>query len=400
MPWKVPWPGEKNCNVIYIGSSRMPWSKVKPEMDEPDFLQETEESKRRLNYAEAIREGLDQALSWDPRVFIMGQGVDDPGGMFGATLDLHKKYGSRRVFDTPLAENGLTGVAVGAALGGMRPVYFHNRPDFLLLAMDQLVNHAAKWSYMFGGAVHVPLVVWACTGRGWGSAAQHSQALQGLLLHVPGLKLAMPSTCYDAKGLMLEAIADPNPVIILEHRYNFKQRGFVPEGVYRIPLGKGVVRKPGRDVSLVAISHMALEAYQAAAELTREGIDAEVIDLRSLRPLDEEIILTSIMKTGRLVVADTGWRTGGVGAEVAAVVAEKGFAFLKAPIRRVATPDVPTPAGHSLEAAFYVGATEIAAAARELTGWQGAAPEVGRSLEEAALPGLLKSPGDRGAAGH
>ena len=207
----------------------MPWSKITPERQEPGFQHETGMTGRKVTYAEAIREALDQALSLDERVFVMGQGVDDPSGMFGATLNLHKRHGGGRVFDTPLAENGLTGIAVGAAIGGMRPVYFHNRPDFLLLAMDQLVNHASKWHYMFGGAVNVPLVVWACIGRGWGSAAQHSQALQGLFMHIPGLKLIMPSACYDTKGLMLSDIADENPVIILEHRYNFKHTGFVPE---------------------------------------------------------------------------------------------------------------------------------------------------------------------------
>ncbi|MEW6658111.1 MAG: alpha-ketoacid dehydrogenase subunit beta [Thermodesulfobacteriota bacterium] len=347
----------------------MPWSKVKPEYDEPDFYQQSEENLRRVTYPQAIREALDQALALDDNVFVMGQGVDDPSGMFGATVDLHKKYGSQRVFDTPLAENGLTGIAIGAALGGMRPVYFHNRPDFLLLTMDQLVNHASKWSYMFGGAVNVPLVVWACIGRGWGSAAQHSQALQGLFMHVPGLKLVMPSTCYDAKGLMLAAIADGNPVIILEHRFNFKHKGFVPENLYQVPFGKGIVRKEGKDVTLVAISHMATEAFKAAEELAKEGIDAEMIDLRTLRPLDEEIILTSVAKTGRLVIADTGWKTGGVTGEIAALVAEKGFPSLKAPVRRVGSPDVPTPAGYTLERAFYMGMPEILQAARELVGW-------------------------------
>jgi acetoin:2,6-dichlorophenolindophenol oxidoreductase subunit beta len=346
----------------------MPWSKVKPEYDEPDFHQKSGENNRRISYSEAIREALDQALSLDANVFVMGQGVDDPSGMFGTTLNLHKKYGAERVFDTPLAENGLTGIAIGAALGGMRPVYFHNRPDFLLLTMDQLVNHASKWSYMFGGAVSVPLVVWACIGRGWGSAAQHSQALQGLFMHIPGLKLVMPSTCYDAKGMMLAAIADNNPVIILEHRFNFKNRGFVPENLYQTPLGKGIVRKPGKDITLVAVSYMATEAFRAAEELAKDGIEAEVIDLRTLRPLDEDIILTSLKKTGRLVIADTGWKTGGITAEIAAVAAEKGFDFLKAPVRRVASPDVPTPAGYTLERAFYLGMPEILQAARELMG--------------------------------
>ena len=337
----------------------MPWSKVKPEIEEPDCFLGPETGNRRLSYAAAIREALDQALELDPAVFIMGQGVDDPSGMFGATLDLHKKYGKERVFDTPLAENSLTGIAVGAALGGMRPVYFHNRPDFLMLAMAQLVNHASKWHYMFGGQKSVPLVIWACIGRGWGSAAQHSQALQGLFMHIPGLKLVMPSTCYDAKGFIFSAIADQNPVLILEHRFNFKHQGAVPEQVYRVPLGKGAVRKPGRDVSLIAVSYMVAEAHQAALELAGRGVDAEVIDLRTLRPLDEEIILASAEKTGRVVLADSGWKTGGVTAEIAAVLAEKGLGLLKAPVVRVASPDVPTPSGCTLEEAFYPGAREI-----------------------------------------
>ncbi|MEE9913622.1 MAG: alpha-ketoacid dehydrogenase subunit beta [Deltaproteobacteria bacterium] len=346
----------------------MPWSKIKPEFNAPDDLLEADENVRRIDYPEAIRESLAQALEMDQRVFVMGQGVDDPSGMFGATLNLHKKFGRQRVFDTPLAENALTGIAIGAAIGGMRPVYFHNRPDFLLLAMDQLVNHASKWHYMFGGAVHVPLVVWACTGRGWGSAAQHSQALQGLFMHIPGLKLIMPSTCYDAKGLMLSAIADNNPVLILEHRLNFRHQGYVPEAPYRVPIGKGVIRKPGKDITFVAISHMVTEACKAAKALSGEGIDAEVIDLRTLRPLDEEMILRSVSKTGRLLIADCGWKTAGITAEISALVAEKGFAFLKAPIGRVACPDVPTPSGYTLEEAFYVGSDDIIKAARKILG--------------------------------
>lgn len=348
----------------------MPWSKIKSELNEPDFYQGSAEYGRWLSYPEAIREALDQALDLDPRVFVMGQGVDDPAGMFGTTLNLHKKYGNQRAFDTPLSENGLMGIAVGTAIGGMRPVYFHNRPDFLLLAMDQLVNHASKWSYMFGGAVNVPLVVWACIGRGWGSGAQHSQAPQGLFMHIPGLKLIMPSTCHDAKGLMLSAIGDNNPVIIIEHRLNFRHKGFVPEAPYRVPIGKGVVRKQGKDITIVSVSYMVTESYRAAEMLAKDGIEAEVIDLRTLRPLDEEIILTSIAKTGFVIVADTGWKTGGVTAEISALIAEKGFASLKAPVLRVASPDVPTPAGYTLEEAFYPGSKEIIAAAYEIFGWK------------------------------
>ena len=336
----------------------MPWSRIKPEYQEPSLLQ-TESGGRILAYPEAVREGLQQALQQSAQVFVMGQGVDDPGGMFGTTRGLHREFGSERVFDTPLAENALTGVAIGAALAGLRPVYFHNRPDFLLLAMDQLVNHAAKWHYMFGGAVSVPLVLWTCIGRGWGSAAQHSQALQGLFLHVPGLKLVMPSTCYDAKGLLLSAIFDPNPVLIIEHRYNFKQKGEVPKKMYTVPLGRGIVRRRGKDVTVVAVSHLVMDAFWAAEEMSREGVEVELIDPRTLRPLDHEIILKSVAKTGRLVVVDAGWKTGGVTAEIAALAAEHGFAFLKAPVKRVACPDLPTPSGYTLEEAFYIGKKDI-----------------------------------------
>jgi len=337
----------------------MPWSKIKPELNEPDFYSEGSECSRRLPYHKAIREALDQAMELDPDVFVMGQGVDDPSGMFGATLNLHKKHGQKRVFDTPLAENALTGIAVGAAIGGLRPVYFHNRPDFLLLAMDQLVNHASKWHYMFGGAVNVPLVIWTCIGRGWGSAAQHSQALQGLFMHIPGLRLIMPATCFDAKGLLLAAIKENNPVLIIEHRFNFKQIGFVPKEMYTVPIGKGTIRRPGDDVTVIAISHLVSDTFMVAQELAEEGIDVEIIDPRTLRPLDENLIMESVAKTGRLVIADTGWKTGGVTAEIAALVAENGFRFLKSPITRVSCPDLPTPAGYTLEEAYYITKDKI-----------------------------------------
>jgi len=350
----------------------MPWSRIAPELEEARHSEAAQDpSSRCIPYAEAIREALDQALAADPRVFVMGQGVDDPTGMFGTTVGLQAKHGASRVFDTPLAENSLMGVAVGAALGGMLPVYFHNRPDFLLLAMDQLVNHAAKWHYMFGGGLSVPLVVWACIGRGWGSAAQHSQALQGLFMHVPGLKLVMPSTSYDAKGLLLAAIADPNPVLIIEHRWNFKYKGMVPERMYRLPLGKGIVRRPGTDVTVVGVSHLANQALGAAEELAGEGISVEVIDPRTLRPLDEELIVESVRKTGRLVVADTGWKVAGVAAEIAALAAERVGPSLKAPVRRLTSADTPTPAGYTLEQAFYTGPAELARAVREVVAWRG-----------------------------
>lgn len=344
----------------------MPWSKISIEKYEPGFDHPASQGGRRLSYIEAIREAFDQALAQDKRVFIMGQGVDDPTAMFGATSGLHKKYGRNRVFDVPLSENALTGIAVGAALTGMRPIYLHNRPDFLLLAMDQIVNHASKWSYMFGGNGNVPLVIWAPVGRGWGSAAQHSQALQGLFMHVPGLRLVMPSTPYDAKGLLISSIADDNPVIIIEHRWLFKHTGYVPEKLYAVPFGRGVVKRAGKDITIVGVSYMIIEALRAAEELQKEGIDVEVIDLRTLKPLDEGIILESLKKTGRLLVTDTGWKTGGISAEITAIAAEKGFNYLRKPVRRVACPDVPTPAGYTLEAKFYPGVVDIIESVKEL----------------------------------
>ncbi len=344
----------------------MPWSKIKTEIHEPDFRHDSDLPGRTLSYPESVKEAITQAMEMDDRVFIMGQGVDDPSGMFGTTLGLQEQFGCERVFDTPLAENALMGIAVGAAIDGMRPVYFHNRPDFLLLAMDQIVNHASKWHFMFGGAVNVPLVVWACIGRGWGSAAQHSQALQGLFMQIPGLRVVMPSTCHDAKGLLMSAIADENPVIIIEHRFNFQQKGFVPEMPFRVPFGKGIVRREGSDVTIVALSNMNSEAFKAAETLAGEGIAVELIDMRSLRPLDEEIVLRSITRTGRLIVADTGWEVGGFCAEIAALAADKGFGLLKAPVKRITTADVPTPAGYTLEREFYPTSADIADAVREI----------------------------------
>ena len=338
----------------------MPWSNIKPDTEELASQRADNSGNRKIDYSDATREALTQALSIDERVFVMGQGVDDPSGMFGATRGLHQVFGSDRVFDTPLAEAGLTGIAIGSAIAGMRPVYFHNRPDFLYLALDQLANHAAKWSYMFGGQVCVPLVIWACIGRGWGSGAQHSQALQGLFMHIPGLKLVMPATCYDAKGLMLSAIMDNNPVVIIDHRMNFRQKGMVPEIMYTIPFGKGVVRRQGNAATIVAVSHLVMETLVAADELAQTyGIEVEVIDPRTLVPLDETLILASVAKTGRFMVVDTGWKTGGVTAELCALIAEKAFYSLRAPVVRIAAPNLPTPSGHTLEKAYYRGKDDI-----------------------------------------
>jgi len=344
----------------------MPWTKILIEKKEPDFDEHAGRDTRKLTVPEAVKETLSQALAMDERIFVMGQGVDDPSGMFGMTLGLQKEFGTKRVFDTPLSENAVTGIGVGAALTGTRPIYFHNRPDFLLLAMDQIVNHAAKYSYMFAGKVRVPLVIITVIGRGWGSAAQHSQSLHGLFMHVPGLRIVMPSTAYDAKGLLAASIADENPVIFIEHRWLFKHKSHVPEKLYAIPLGKGLVRRKGKDVTIVGISYMVIEALRAAEELQKEGCNAEVIDPRTLKPLDEEIILESVKKTGRLVIVDTDWKTCGAASEIASMVAQKGFKYLKSAIKIVAWPDVPVPASYVLEEAFYPGKDDIINSVKEL----------------------------------
>ena len=342
----------------------MPWTKLQIEREEPVFDESVGQDVRKLGYGEALKEALDQALARDSRVYAMGQGVDDPGGMFGSTLDLHKKYGSERVFDTPLSEEAMVGMGIGSAMAGLRPVSIHNRPDFLLMAMDQIVNHAAKWSYMFAGQVPIPLVIRTCIGRGWGSAAQHSQALQSLFVHVPGLKVVMPSTAYDAKGLLIASIADNNPVIFVEQRWLYKHKGYVPQDVYAVPIGEGVVKRKGEDLTIVGVSHMVIESLRAAEELAKQGINVEVIDLRTLKPFDEKIILDSISKTGHLLVADLSWKTCGFSAEIIATVAEKGFTSLKKAPARIAFPDIPTPGGYNLEEAFYPGVKDIVQAVK------------------------------------
>lgn len=321
---------------------------------------------RVVAYAAAVNEALAIALENDTGVFVLGQGVDDPSAMFGTTRGLQARFGPDRVFDTPLSEEGMMGVSAGAAMNGMRPVYMHNRPDFVLLAFNQLVTHAAKVHFMDNGQTTVPMVVWAAIGRGWGSGAQHSQAIQGMLLGVPGLKIVMPSTPYDAKGLLLSAILDNNPVCVFEHRWLMKKDGIVPDGFYRVPLGKGIYRRRGHDVTIVGASHAIELGMQAAGILAADGISAEVVDLRTIKPMDEEIILESLEKTGRIVAVDTAWMKGGVCAEIGCLAAERGFRHLKAPVARVGLPDVPTPAGYTLEQFYYPDAARIAATARGL----------------------------------
>lgn len=322
---------------------------------------------RDLKYFQAINEGTDVAMAADPRVQIMGLGVPDPKGIFGTTAGLQEKYGSERVSDLPTSENGMTGVAIGCALAGMRPIMTHHRLDFALLTMEPLVNQAAKWHYMFGGKMRMPLVIRMLVGRGWGQGPQHSQSLQSWFAHVPGLKVVMPTTPHDVKGLLIASIEDDNPVIFIEHRWLYNLSGPVPEGHYRVPIGSARIIRPGTDLTIVATSYMTVEALRAAEHLAAHGVQAEVVDVRSLRPWDEATVLASVARTQRVLVTDTGWAAVGFSAEVVARIAEAGIP-LKTPPRRVCLPDSPTPTTPALAAVYYPRAIDLEAVAAAMCG--------------------------------
>ncbi len=322
---------------------------------------------RDLTYVEALREGIDQAMREDGRVFVIGEDVGRIGGIFGVTRGLRDAHGAERVLDAPISEGAIANAAVGAAITGLRPVAEVQIFDFVTLMMDAIVNQAAKFRYMLGGAPTVPLVIRGPQGGGIRLAAQHSQSLEAWFAHVPGLVVMAPSTPYDAKGLMLAAIRDDNPVVFLEHKLLYVQsRGPVPEQPYAIPVGKADVKRPGRDATLVATMAMVAPALAAARDLAREGIEVEVIDPRTLRPLDAETILASVRKTNRLVVVHEGWTKWGFGAEIAASVMEEAFDHLDAPVARVGMPDVPMPYNDTLERAVIPGQADIVAALRRV----------------------------------
>jgi len=325
------------------------------------------EATRELSFAQAIQDALAIAMVADDRVFLMGEDIGVYGGAFGVTGDLIARFGADRVMDTPIAELGGAGIAVGAALTGMRPVFELQFSDFSTLAMEQIVNQAAKLRYMLGGAVSVPLVIRMPTGSGTGAAAQHSQSLEAWFAHVPGLKVVEPTTPHDAKGMMLAAIADPDPVLIFEHKLLYKMKGQVPEGSYTVPLNKAEVRRPGKDVTVAAAGVMVMKALEAAGALESEGISAEVIDLRSLRPLDIPTIAASVKKTSRLLCVYEGVKTLGLGAEVSAAIAESdAFDHLDAPILRLGGAESPIPYSPILEKAAVPQVEDIVAAIRKL----------------------------------
>lgn len=324
---------------------------------------------REITYCQAINETLHQLMTEDKNVFLIGQGVTSPWYVGMTTEGLLKQFGSHRVFDTPVSESGVTGLAVGSALNGMKPIVCHPRIDFMYYAMDQIINHAANWHYMFGGQLSVPLVIWSIINRGGEQAAQHSQALQAIFAHIPGLKVVMPSTPYDVKGLLVASVEDDNPVIFIDDRWLYGYKEDVPEELYSVELGKGCIRRKGKDVTIVATSYMVYKAIEASEFLEEEGIDVEIIDLRTVKPMDKDIIIKSVKKTKRLVVADAAWKTCGLGAEISASIAESNLLHeLKSPIIRVALPDTPAPACSILEKAYYPEVRDIVFAVNQLIG--------------------------------
>jgi len=321
---------------------------------------------RDLTYAQAINEALMQNLERDERVFLMGEDIGKYGGIFQATAGLLDRFGSGRVIDTPISESGFVGAAIGAALTGMRPVVEIMFIDFTTVAMDMIVNQMAKIHYMFGGRGKIPLVLRTNIGAGRGAAAQHSQSFHAFFVHIPGLKVITPSTPYDAKGLMNTAIQDENPVLFIEHKKLYAIKGEVPEEYYTLPFGKAELKKEGKDITIVATHAMVSRSLSVAEEFAKEEIDIEVVDPRTLRPLDKDSILRSVKKTGRLIVADEGPVTCGISAEISATVAEEAVEYLQAPILRVGSPDTPVPFSPPLEKIYIPDEEDVREAVQRM----------------------------------
>ena len=305
---------------------------------------------REISYMEALREAMQQAMKKDERVFLIGEDIGVYGGAFGVSAGLIDQFGPERIIDTPISEAGIAGACVGAAVTGMRPIGEMQFSDFVVIAMEQIVMQGAKMRFMFGGKAKIPFVMRLAGGSGTGAAAQHSESLENWFVHVPGLKVVMPASPYDAKGLLLAAIEEDNPVMFFEHKLLYKTKGHVPEEMYTIPLGKSEVVREGRDVTVVATSVMVSRSLEAAKILADEGIELEIIDPRTLNPLDKEPIINSVIKTGKALIVHEAVKTGGFGGELTAVIIESdAFAYLDAPVRRLAGLDMPIPYNRTLE---------------------------------------------------
>lgn len=324
-------------------------------------------SVREITFLEALNEALRQEMERDPSIIIMGEDVGVYGGVFGVTKGLLEKFGFDRVIDTPISEAGFIGAAIGAAIAGLRPIVELMFVDFFGVAMDQIYNQAAKIRYMFGGRAKIPLVIRTTIGGGISAAAQHSQVLYSIFAHVPGLKVVVPSTPYDAKGLLISSIRDDNPVMFFEHKLLYGIKGPVPEEPYTIPLGRADVKREGSDVTIIGLALTIHQALEAAEILSKEGISAEVIDPRTIVPFDKETILKSVKKTGRVVIADEDYDRCGFASWVAAIIADEAFEYLDAPIKRVTTPNVPIPFSPPLEKHILPSAEKIVKAVKTIT---------------------------------
>ena len=322
--------------------------------------------KRIIDYGEAINEAHRIALRKYPNCFVIGQGVNNPWFVGKTTTGLVDEFGSKRVMDSPVSEAAMTGACIGAAMAGMRPIVFHPRMDFMYLILDQLINHGASWHYMFNGKVNVPIVVRGIVNRGGEQGAQHSQSPLAIYANIPGLKVVCPATPKDAKGLLLAAIADPNPVIFIDDRWLYDQEGDVPEGYYETPIGKANVLVEGNDLTIVATSFMVKEALKAAEELALEGISCDVVDLRTLKPIDMDTVNKSVIKTGRAIVAIAEWAFASVTNTVIKMIYDESLEFLKGPVKALTLPDCPAPASESLERTYYINAEDIIKTAKEM----------------------------------
>ncbi len=319
---------------------------------------------KKISVLEAIREAISEEMIRDPNVFMIGEDIGRFGSALGQTKGLFERFGEQRVIDTPISEAAIVGAAVGAAMIGMRPIADIMFTDFSTIAMDQIINQAAKAKFMSGGKVSVPMVIRMQGGAGRGKAAQHSQSFEAIFSHIPGLKVVMPSTSFDTKGLLKTAIRDNDPVVFIDHGSLYGVKGDVPETEYTVPLGAGEIKRSGRDISVITYSYMVHTALAAAEALAAEGIDAEVLDLRTLRPLDTDSIMASVKKTHRVVVLHEACVTGGFGGEIVARIADDAFDFIDAPIKRLGIPDVPIPYARSLENFIIPTAEKLTACIR------------------------------------
>lgn len=323
-------------------------------------------SKRILDYGEAINEAHRIALKKYPNCFVIGQGVNNPWFVGKTTTGLVAEFGANRVMDSPVSEAAMTGACLGAAMAGMKPIVFHPRMDFMYLTLDQLINHGASWHYMFNGKVNVPIVIRGIVNRGGEQGAQHSQSPFAIYANIPGLKVVCPATPEDAKGLLLAAIADPNPVVYIDDRWLYDEKSQVPEGYYETPIGKANVLKNGKDISIIAASYMVKEAIEASKELEKEGISCEVVDIRTIKPIDFETICKSVEKTGLAIVAIEEWKTASVSSTISDEIQRRCFNMIKLPVELITLPDLPAPASESLEKAYYKRSSDIIDAVKRM----------------------------------